>query len=434
MNITIKLLLFIIPFIPLIVTDFFFYPFIAGKNFVFRIVVELALVLWLVSGSKIKNSKILWSVLSFIFVVGVANILGANPLNSFWSDYERMDGYVTLLHLGAYFLILRSVLQTKKEWLNFFRLFVLGGVAVIGFVFYKEGLSYSSAGTINNPSYFAAYLLLIIFLSFILLVNVKEKLRKTIYIASIGLSLFMIYFTSARATILALLVGFILFIMTRHKIKNIVLGLVIAVLLLVSFGVFRNNNFIIQNPVLSRFRITEMDKSKDFRLITWDIAWQGIKEKPVLGWGQENFGIVYAKYYDSRLFTIEGWADRAHNIVLDWLINAGFIGLGFYLLIFGAVYWKLKTPKGKWIPLMSGLEKSDGKTLGNLEFGSIYNPNCLARNESMVLKIGFAVYFFQNLFVFDTIITYMIFFALLAYVDKEIEEMPQGEWLVGNES
>src|SRR5205085_82544 len=63
----------------------------------------------------------------------------------------------------------------------------------------------------------------------------------------------------------------------------------------------------------------------------------------ILGWGQENYAIVFDKYYDPRMYGQEPWFDRVHNIIFDWLVAGGFPGLILYLLIFAAllrVLWK----------------------------------------------------------------------------------------------
>ncbi len=143
------------------------------------------------------------------------------------------------------------------------------------------------------------------------------------------------------------------------------------------------------NHALSRIsKISLDDPTTQVRLMTWDIAWQGIKEKPLLGWGQENFIVVYSKYFNPELFAIETWVDRSHNVVLDWFINAGIFGLLFYLSLFVALFYKLRMP---------------------------------TRIGTFVVLSGVIAYFVQNLFVFDNINTYIMFFTVLAYASRKGE-------------
>ena len=66
----------------------------------------------------------------------------------------------------------------------------------------------------------------------------------------------------------------------------------------------------------------------------WNISWQGVKERPILGWGQDNFSFVFTKYYNPQMYAQEPWFDRSHNVFLDWLVAAGVVGLIAYLYLF----------------------------------------------------------------------------------------------------
>ena len=141
----IKALIFVIPFLSLWIATSMYFPYITGRNFVFRILVELAIVLWvglvmIDKSYRPKPSSIFTAVFIFILIVGLADMLGVNPIKSFWSNYERMEGYLTFLHLGAYFLILTTVFK-RKDWLVFFNIFAIASI-LVGFwgVLQKLGL------------------------------------------------------------------------------------------------------------------------------------------------------------------------------------------------------------------------------------------------------------------------------------------------------
>src|SRR4051812_34117375 len=112
--------LFIVPFTPLFVSSSFFFPFITTKAFVWRIAVEVVLAAWLLLAYldptyRPKRTPILTALIAFLVVIGLADAFGASPLKSFWSNFERMEGYVTILHLGAFFLVLGSFFK-EREW------------------------------------------------------------------------------------------------------------------------------------------------------------------------------------------------------------------------------------------------------------------------------------------------------------------------------
>jgi tetratricopeptide (TPR) repeat protein len=165
---------------------------------------------------------------------------------------------------------------------------------------------------------------------------------------------------------------------------------VISIIISGGFLAFSDIEMFKHDQTLSRFASMLSSESVKNRVDVWEMAWNGIKERPVLGWGQENFIGIYS-VNPIALREAPLWMDRAHNIVVEWLTNAGIPGLFSYLMMFGSAFYILrKTGRAK----------------------------VLSRNETIMILTALLVYFIQNLFTFDTINTYMIFFALLAYIDN----------------
>jgi len=411
-----KTLIYVIPFLPLYISSSMVFPYITGKNFAFRVIVELSAALWvvlLVTNRKyrLQNSTITLSILAFTFIVGLADVFGINPYKSLWSNYERMEGYITILHLTLYFMVVKSVLRTKKDWKIFFNIFVAVSVFVSLYaLFQKFGQEnvhsiYDTRvySTVGNPPFLASYLLLSIFLGLILIFTAQKKYLKGVYLSTVVLSSIVIYFTASRGAILAGTIGMIifsaLFVVGKSNKSNVrifkraaLFFLGIFILAFIVFLIFGNTEFIKQDSTLSRFTAMFSDPSVKTRLHAWKIAWEGIKERPILGWGQENFIGVYT-VNPIPAFGKHIWLDRSHNIVIDWLINAGFLGLLSYLAILGSAFY------GIW---------------------TAFHKQRIAKPEQVAIVTAFVVYFVQNLFTFDTINTYIVFFTLLAYIDNLI--------------
>lgn len=395
------------------------YPYVAGKNFAFRILVEVAAFFWVVLISfnrryKPENTPIALSVIAFTLIVGIANLTGVSPYISFWSNYERMEGYLTILHLTVYFLVISSVLRKSVDWKLFFNV-VLG----ISFIVSLYSLMMQSAisvdslfrmeyagriyGTLGNPPFLASYLLLTVFIGILAFNNTGSRVLKGIYISIILLHMVTILMTATRGAILAGIAGcFILLVLffvsnlnrLKYTWKNIYKPLTVTIIFLIVVITFVLKSpyadHILKSKAISRFSNITASESVISRLNTWNLAWNGFKERPILGWGQENFIGVYSvnsiKFKEQQI-----WVDRAHNIVLEWLINAGIIGLFSYIAIFSVTFYVL------W---------------------KKYRDNFLSANVFAVMITILIVYFMQNLFTFDTINTYFLFFALIAYIDN----------------
>ena len=400
---------FLIPFIPLLINRDLFFPYITGKAFAFRIIVEIIFACWLFlilfhREYVPKKNVLILALALFLAVVTLSTVFGENPSKSLWSNFERMEGLVTYLHLGAYFVVLGSVFR-RQDWTVFFNLFVISGIGENIFALLQK-LGYFASpqggvrvdGTIGNPTYLAAYSIFLLAFAVVLWFYSKNKLASYYYGATILFTLATIYFTATRGVILALLIAAFLFGIgylflaspktERERLyKKTVFGLLsFLVVLPLVFLLVRNTSFVDNSPVLARFRNISLG---DARSYIWSMAWEGFKENPVLGWGPENFDLVFSKHYRPELYDQEPWFDRSHNIVLDWLINAGILGLLSYLGVFAAAFYLLwQNFKKKFITL------------------EIFT----------IIAILFVVYFVQNLFVFDNLATYISFYAFLAYI------------------
>ncbi|HEY4528241.1 MAG TPA: O-antigen ligase family protein [Candidatus Paceibacterota bacterium] len=391
--------LFTIPFIPFLVSSSLFFPFITTKAFVWRVIVEVIFAFWLILMLKEpeyrpKRSPILYAVLSFILIIGIADLLGDSPLKSFWSNFERMEGFISFLHLGAFFLVVGSVFK-EEHWKNWWNTSLIAS-----FLMALHALTQSGRveGTFGNPIYLSVYMLFHVFIALFYLMREKEAGWRYFYGVLIVFETFILYRTATRGAILGILGGFVILALLNIR-KRASQGLLLGLLLLVGgFFLVRDTNFVKTSPVLSRFSSLSFEEIKtQGRYFVWPIAMKGFKEKPILGWGQENFHEVFQKHYVPEMYNLEPWFDRAHNIFLDYLVVAGIVGLLAYLSLYGALLYLL------------------------------YHDEKLSYTEKSVIVSLLAAYFFHNFFVFDHLISYVLFFSLLAFIHSRHSGVPLTE-------
>lgn len=406
--------IFIIPFIPLYVANGMFFPFITGKNFAFRIIVEVILALWAILILRDKEyapgkSMILYTIGAFLAVMTIADFFGANFYRSFWSNYERMEGLVALIHMCGYFLVLGSVLNTQKLWDRYFKtilgvgvlIFIYSCAQLAGLIVINQG-AFRVDATFGNATYLAVHMLFLMFISVFYYFRSGEVGDKSegngrfVYLFLALSYFFILYKTATRGALIGLFAGVITsglilayFGSQKAKRASIALlgGVALAVLLFIPA---RNLEFVKTSQTLSRFgEINIQNLAKESRFMVWGSALKGSVEHPILGWGQDNFNIVFNKYYDPGMFAQEPWFDRAHDVFFDWLTAGGLLGLTAYLSLFAAGLYAI------W-------KKSD-----RLKFTLL---------DKTIFTGMFAAYFIQNIFVFDNLMSYTIFFTLLAYL------------------
>jgi len=331
-------------------------------------------------------------------------IFGANPYRSFWSNYERMEGLITHLHLFAYFLVAGSVLATERLWDTLWKtsmgasvIMAIYGFAQLGGLAAIHQGSTRLDGTLGNAAYLAVYMLFNVFLALFYMARQwkKNSYERWIYAAVAIIDFIILFYTATRGSLLGVLGGAFLaalllaiFEKGHAKIRKTAIGIIVGLVVIVGiFFALRTTSFVKNNEVLGRFAsISLTDKTTESRFLIWGMAWQGALERPILGWGQENFNLVFNKFYSPKMYDQEQWFDRTHNIVFDWLIDAGFLGvIGYFSLLGLIIYgiWKTKS--------FSVVGKS-------------------------ILTGMLAGYFVHNFFVFDNLVSYIIYFSIAAWI------------------
>ncbi|MBI3572139.1 O-antigen ligase family protein [Candidatus Kaiserbacteria bacterium] len=399
--------LFLIPLTPLIVANGFFFPFITAKAFYFRSLVEITVCAWAVlalldTEYRPRFSWVGAAVLAFVLWMFVADAFAINAFKAFWSNLERMEGWVLLIHLLGFFFAASAVLRTERKWRGWF----LTSLAVSLVVSAHALLQLSGALSIHqgsiridasfgNSAYLAIYLLFNVFIALWLAFGEKRIWLRWGLIALAALEAVFIFFTETRGTVLglvgALLLAALLTAVTGgRRARRLAAGAFVLILVLAGgFFLARNSSFVQNNSSLQRIASVSLADGQT-RFTIWHMAWEGFLESPVVGWGQEGFNYVFNKFYESSLYTQEPWFDRAHNAFLDWLTAGGAPAFLLYLSLF--------------ITALIALWRS----------------STLARAERVLLTAALAGYACHNLFVFDNLYSYVYFFAILALIDAQL--------------
>ncbi|HKL17198.1 MAG TPA: O-antigen ligase family protein [Patescibacteria group bacterium] len=409
--------------LPLFVYKGVLYPYIFSKALLFQLIVEILLVFWLYLRLFSKNKEkytinwknpLVFTLTAFMGVLLISAIFGANFYKSFYSTQERMTGLLTMYHFYGLFLIIISCFKKEKYWKLFLWASLISSFLVglyglgqkLGIDFLLKGGLKRMSSTLGNPDFLGVYAMMHVFLGSFLFLKQKKVLNKIIVLFLLVFNLAIMLLTGTRASLLAFafaLVSFLIYLIFQKKTKNILRFSIIAFLILIiGFFVFirleKDSNFVKNSPVaIKRLANTSLKGSKA-RLLSWQIGLKGFLDRPVLGWGIENYNLVFNKFYNPWNLT-KGvsvtWFDKSHNQVIDLLSLSGALGTLIYILMFGAIFWILFKKKKNDIKL----KQEDG-----------FNW------QRLVLALMFLAYFIQNLFVFDTPAPLIVFYLSLGLV------------------
>lgn len=398
--------LFIIPFLGLYISNSMYFPFITGKNFAFRALVEAAFAGWLVLAISDKRYRprfswtAVWYKSFVVWMVIVDLFFAVNAHKAFWSNYERMDGGITLIHLLVLLMVMSAVLSTENLWRKWWLAFIAGNALVslwgiaqlLGMAAIHQGSTRIDA-SIGNAEYFAGYLLFAFMITIWQAIETRDKqyawLKYGLYVLAV-VQLVLLVATGTRGTLIGLiaagLLGSVLWILEAGKQGRKTGAAILVVLLIIVGGLFavRDVPSIQHNPVLSRFAsVFALKSALGPRTTIWHMAIQGIEQKPVFGWGQEGYNYIFNQYYEPSLYAQEPWFDRAHDIFLDWAVAGGIPALLLFLAAMLTAAWSLyKAP--------------------------------VSRHERVLLLAALFGYGVQGLAVFDNLFTYIPLIAIIA--------------------
>ncbi|MBT4209316.1 MAG: hypothetical protein HOE19_00125 [Candidatus Komeilibacteria bacterium] len=403
-----KYLLFLIPILPLLFIDGYFYPFVLMRAVFFRSIILIALAIFLYIAFKdkgalihlkIKQDKIFVLFTTFVAIMFTTSIFGTHFYNSFFATLERLQGVVYWLFLLVYILLLKFYFRTSKDWMAFFKITILVSfVASIYAILQKfslidvfhSGID-RAEGTLGNAAFLGSYLLLAVILGFWLFLREQNKIWKYSILIINLFNIFVLYLTLTRSALLALLVFFTVWIFTgassfSRKYKMISRGVLALMLILVVLSIiFRDYLANLDNDIINRLFVISLDSPViKNRLLVWQGALQNIGNYFWLGLGMNNFDVLFNKYFHPGIS--EDWFDRSHNAFLDIFIMTGIFGLLNYLFLIVYSMWILIKNRAKDILLYSTF---------------------------FALLAAHSV---NNLFVFDTLNTSFILLAVLAFI------------------
>lgn len=399
---------------PLLVSARFIFPFITLKTIYFRIIVEIAVLLYLLlalsaASYRPKMNQLLWFILGFGAIVFLTSLTGVNPYRSLWGTIERGEGFLFMAHLLVFCFILSQTFKNRSEWLTFFSASIAVSILV---ALYALGQKYGAAwaivnsagdrltSTLGNASYLGAYALGHFWLSVLLFWQRKELWRKIIFGLAALFEIYILFETQTRGAMLAFILTlfcyFLIYclIAKNKKIKKIFLsGLVLMIAAVIFILVNKNAAWMSHGPFQRLVSISPRTVTVESRLYAIDSSWRAWQDRFLLGYGWENYNVAFNKYFHPEIYRDNGsqiWFDRAHNTIFDVAVATGVVGLIIYLGIYVAAF-----------RILFALMREN------------YYHNF---NLSLAVLAFLTAHFIQNIFVFDSLPTYVMLFSVFAFI------------------
>lgn len=313
------------------------------------------------------KSPIIYAIGAYFLGLVISALFGLDPSTSFWSVATRMTGIWYFLNLGIFMYLLWVYIVDRKVHRNIILCIIFSTVVYsILFLLGREGFNlifknyFGDAFTFGNSSFAAMYIFGVFILSLyylfqstskkwwmyllpVLLVINPNILNKNILFGDFSKGFIGQAQASTYAVLLSLFGIFVIWLISKikeKKTRNVVsyslFGLFVIGVVFSAFSLLSSGG-LLQNAYLER--------SSAARPLVWEMSKKMISQRPLLGWGTDNFERVFELNFDNRLlqdeYGNEMWFDRAHNVLIDQTVDNGLLGLSLYLFVYLVVILSL---------------------------------------------------------------------------------------------
>ncbi len=390
-------------FTPLVVTTGTLFPYVAGKGVAVRLATEAAVLLYAAlvvvqPDYRPRATPIAIAVLTYVLVGALAAMLGVDPYHSVFGNLERMEGWIGLAHGVALFVVAAAVLRSRAQWLLVLEASLLASVVVAALAFVPPDTpppGYRPGSTLGHPDFLATYALFHVFFTVVVVAWEPARWRCALALVAGVLNIAALMVAASRGAMVglyaAIVAGALLWAWRGSRRRAAIA--VLAALIAAPFAVRALDGTAIVDAMphaIQRLaRTTLDDPSTQTRIRSLRICLAATAARPLLGYGPDNFRAAFDRHFDPSDLGLEQWFDRAHDKPAEVMVETGLMGLAAHLAIFViagvALLRRVRSPRDACEALVAGATLCAG-----------------------------VAYFVQNLFLFDTPSSLLLFFLTLA--------------------
>lgn len=409
------IILMAISVIPLIIVplggnfDHYYFPKVIAMavlviSFIVMMITKKQSLKYIIENDWINRVLFIYLILLFVSV-----FFAGNKELSILGSPGRCEGIITLTMYMMFFIIARSFSKLDDK----FFVIVLCTAALVAIYGILQSVGIdpiprnertkdwvsSAFSTMGNPNFLGSYLVLVIPISMYLYVLKKNYFG----LVSYSVLFYCLLCTNTRGAWLGAIVSILSFVglhkiyymFTKKELKRYFLLFFITMFIVLFFnyntgGALAKRFFSISNDAVEFLSDGERaDYTGSYRGFIWKRVIELIKKRPLFGYGIENLGEAFVKYYSKDMIEFWGevrYPDKAHNEYLHIAVTSGIPSLIAYLTFVTLIIKK-------------SMKKINNNIIVILLFSSV---------------IGYLTTAFFNISVVSVAYVYWIFLGLLA--------------------
>ncbi len=318
-------------------------------------VAVLALALARYGTSIVPRTKLHVAVLAFLVVNGLATVLAENRYVALFGEYGRFLGLSFVADMAVLYLAIATAFRRAADWLVL--LGAVGGASLVAIAYgfiqragfdpivWADASQQRPFATFGNPDMFAHFL-------------------SACFGAAVGVALFAegrrALVVRALAAVLALLTMAIVSVVATRgsaiglgavliavpivylRVRNFGRRAVVATLVGTLVGIAGLVGFVAASPLGARIRAAAQGVQLEDRLTIYRSGLEAFLDRPLLGFGPDNFGVAYVRHREPQSTDILSGVTlvtSAHSWLLQAATTTGVLGLASLLGLIVSFAW-----------------------------------------------------------------------------------------------
>ncbi len=322
--------------------------YVLPKLLVARVLVIGLLILYTAKGMStrtllFKRTPLDLPLVAFLASAVASTVFAENQNIGVFGTYSRYDGLITIATYAVLFWLSIQAIDGPGDARSVLRILLASGylVATIAIVQWvmdsiRLGTPAQAFGTLGQQNVLGAYLAILVPLAYSELIEADGWGGRVLALNGlVVISLALVLTFSRSAWLGTALAAAVLVAGVRHAPSRVGLaGLAVLLVGGLALVAVSAQGLRLEQSLLAR-AMTVFDPSAwGPRPAIWRDSLQLIASRPLLGYGPDNFGLVYPRFQANFLGTVQ--VDKAHSEALQVAATQGLVGLAAYLWLLAA--------------------------------------------------------------------------------------------------
>jgi O-antigen ligase len=296
---------------------------------------------------QVKRTPLDWPLAVFVASAVLSTVFAYNQNVALFGTYARYDGLLTTLTYAALFWLSVQVVDGAAEARTLLRVLLtsayVAGLLAIGQAAHdslSQGSLLAAYGTLGQKNVLGGFLAMILPIAAYEVMEARSwtaRLLSANVLVTVATALVLTF--SRSAWVAAALAGTILFVWIARsrtpRAAMVQLGVAILIAAGVASLVLGSLSLVVDHGSVATALASPGD-----RPAVWGDSLKLIASRPLLGYGPDNFGLVFPTFQSERLQ--QPW-DKAHAETLQIAATQGLIGVAAYgamLVAFLLAFWR----------------------------------------------------------------------------------------------